>query len=86
MRRTLKCNFGFILVLFVIGCSRPTKEVSHLTILESDTACGETTYRTLEIQLFAPPTPGPTIVQINEGNVSWIDLREGLHDIYLTRM
>ena len=86
MRRKLKHKMGTILLIGAIGCSRPSKEVSHFAILESDSACGETTYRTIEIQLLAPQIAGPTILKINEENLSWNDIASRIGDIYKTRI
>jgi hypothetical protein len=87
MRTDFRCKLYGLLLLSTIGCQRfkDARDAAHFSILDSDTACGETSYRTLEIELIAPKTAGRAIVNLNGKNLGWEDLAARLHDLYSVR-
>jgi hypothetical protein len=87
MRTSLRCKLYVLLALSTIGCQRfkDARNAAHFSILDSDTACGETSYRTLEIELLASKTADRAIVDLNGKNLSWDDLTARLHNLYSVR-
>lgn len=87
MRANLKLPLFGLLLLSTIGCRRfkEARDAAHFSILDSDTACGETSYRALEIELLARKTAGRATVNLNGRNSSWEDLATRLHDLYSVR-
>jgi hypothetical protein len=87
MRTNLGCKLYVLLLRGTIGCQRfkDARAAAHFSILDSDTACGETGYHTLEIELLAPKTAGRAIVNLNEKNLGWEALAARLHDLYSVR-
>ena len=87
MRANLKCTLYGLLLLSTIGCQhlKDARDAAHFSVLDSETACGETTYRTLEIELLAPKTAGRAIVNLNGNNSGWEKLATTLHDLYSVR-
>ena len=55
-------------------------------MLDSDTACGETDYRTLEVEIRAARTQGRPALTLNGNDSDWSQLPVILHDVLLTRM
>jgi biopolymer transport protein ExbD len=75
----------FILFLFMLGCSHSSKPSPSLKIIESDTACGETSCRTLEVQLFSSAIGGRAVLKLNGQDIDWDKMQKRLSDIYKTR-
>src|SRR5438270_9855149 len=87
MRTSLRCKLYVLLALSTIGCQRfkDARNDAHFSILDSDTACGETSYRTLEIELVAPKAAGRATVNLNGKSSGWENLAARLHELYSIR-
>jgi hypothetical protein len=81
----MKARTLSILFMFILGCSRSTQPSRSLKIIESGTACGEASCRTLEVQLFSSSTGGRALLKLNGENISWDEMQRRFSDIFKTR-
>ena len=69
----------------IVRWDQRLRQEARFSVLDSDTACGETSYRTLEIELLPSTTGGRAVIQLNGNSSNWDTLETILHDVYLTR-
>jgi hypothetical protein len=86
--KRLTYRVGTLFLLFTLSCSRlkQAEQAAHFSILDSETACGETGYRTMEIELLAFKTGERAMIQVNGNGARWDTIEALLHDVYLTRV
>ena len=93
MRTTLKCTLVAILlvctwiaVVRVVRWDQRLRQAAHFSVLDSDTACGKTDSRTLQIDLITPKSAGRALITLNGNNSSWDTIGPTLTGVLSTRM
>lgn len=93
MRTTLKCTLVVVLLvcaaIFAVRIARwdqHLKQMARFSVLDSDTACGKTDSRTLQIDLIAPKSAGRAAITLNGNSSSWDAIGPTLTGLFSTRV
>src|SRR5262245_61656742 len=92
MRTTLKCTLVAILlictataVVQIARLHQRLKQAARFSVLDSDTACGKTDSRTLQIDLIMPKSSGRAAITLNGNTSSWDAIGPTLTGLFSTR-
>lgn len=88
MKGKLNHFLAAILLLCMVACNQrleQTVRAARFSILDSDTACGEPSHRTLEIELLASHPAERAIIRLNGEDMRWDAIAPVLRDIYSVR-
>jgi hypothetical protein len=61
------------------------KQAARFSVLDSDTACGETSYRILEIDLLSSESSKPGPITLNGNVAGWNTIGPTLRDLFSVR-
>ena len=93
MRTLLKCTLVAILLvctailaLRIARWNQRMKQAARFSVLDSDTACGKTASRTLQIDLITPKSAGRAVITLNGESSSWDQIGPALTAILSTRV
>jgi hypothetical protein len=87
MRKIPTLRLALTLLICTVGCTRfkEARQAAHFSVLDSDTACGETSGHTLQIDLIGNKSAQRAIVRLNGTNSSWEAIGPTLHDLFSVR-
>jgi hypothetical protein len=92
MRTTLKCTLvgillvcTAVLVVRIVRWNQQLTKAARFSVLDSDTACGETGTHTLQIDLIGSKSARRAIVELNGNSSNWETIGPILHDLFSVR-